>query len=136
MALVKDPVRPADRAEVYRRDGGCIAPLLDQHVEPCRDQSGREVPRTFVKAFTLDHVPPEPGATRISTPRWMVTACWGHGVHNGPGGSVWVTANRDLERIWLWHWYDAPPVAIFVFGRIVGANEIEVARRYMEERKP
>lgn len=117
MAVVKDPVRPADRDEVYRRDNGCIAPQIDPSTGPCRDIFGKVVTldqqRELIrrqdyasrsrrgKVLTIDHVPRKPGSTRISKPRWMVTACWGHGVHNGPGGTVWVTAHRADERRWL-----------------------------------
>jgi hypothetical protein len=103
-ASVKDPVRPADREEVYQRDGGCIAPLVDDTAGQCRTRWGEVRPRDWgithprnrAVFFTLDHVPRQLGATRISRPRWMVTLCWGHGVI-----SHWETAHRQLERDYL-----------------------------------
>lgn len=122
MALVKDPVKVSDRMLVYRRDKGCIAPRLDPNAGPCRTRWGRPVSletqytlifgsgfqhrKMRAETLTLDHVPRFLGSKRISTPRWMVTACWGHGVSNGPGGTVWVTAHRDLERKWLADHYE------------------------------
>lgn len=96
MPFVKDPVRPADREEVYRRDGGCIAPLVDPNAGPCRTRWGRVCDRTYRQAFTLDHVPPSAGGTRVSRPRWMVTVCWGHHVI-----THWATSHRPAEREYL-----------------------------------
>lgn len=122
MALVKDPVTVSARMQVYQRDGGCIAPRLDPNAGPCHNRWGRFVSveaqlmiiwangfharRARAETLTLDHVPRFHGSKRISTPRWMVTACWGHGVNNSPGGSVWVTGHRDLERKYLADHYE------------------------------
>ena len=102
MPWTKDPVRPSDRAEVFERDGQCIAPLVDPNAGPCQSRWGRTCNANDRRAFTLDHVPPAPGSTRVSRPRWMVTLCWGHGVI-----THWETAHRADERDYLRRIYGA-----------------------------
>ena len=95
MSWTKDPVTNSEWQAVIDRDKQCIA-SLDPDAGPCRDRWGRVVPATSLRAATVDHVPPFPGAPRISTRRWMVRICWGHGVHGH-----WETAHRDAERGYL-----------------------------------
>lgn len=103
MSWTKDPVTNAEWQAVIDRDKQCIAPLLDPDAGPCRDRWGRVVPATSLRAATVDHVPPYPGAPRISTRRWMARICWGHGVHGH-----WETAHRDAERAHLEQSYPEP----------------------------
>ena len=103
MSWTKDPVTNAEWQAVIDRDKQCIAPLLDPNAGLCRDRWGQPVLATSLRAATVDHVPPSAGAPRISTRRWMVWICWGHGVHEH-----WETAHRDLERAHLERSYPEP----------------------------
>lgn len=97
----KDPVTPQLRHEILKRDGGCIAPMLDlTQLGTC---SGR---------LTLDHVKDQArmGKRAPSDANHLVTLCEWH--HQGQkAGSVWATTkeHRDWLRMYL-EWVNDVPM--------------------------
>lgn len=78
-----DPVTPQVAEEVIERDlriaGGCVPAYLGAPGD-CRNRWGIVVLPYAREALTLGHVREHSGGIRRSIPRWLVTACWGHGV--------------------------------------------------------
>lgn len=90
----KDPVTPQLRLDVLKRDGGCMAPVLDQSQSlMC---SG---------PLTLDHVKDQPrmGKRAPSDERHLVTLCRYHHIDSG-----WATGHRPLLRQYLAEVADGP----------------------------
>jgi hypothetical protein len=85
-----DKVTPEMHAYIIKRDGGCIAPRVDDDAGPC---SGR---------VTLDHVKTDRrmGKRADSIALCLVSVCEGHSENGMKAGHQWNTANRDLERGW------------------------------------
>lgn len=77
----KDPVTAQVAAEVLARDlriaGGCVPKYLDAPGE-CRNKWGEIHPAHL--QLTLGHVREFSGGQRRSEYRWLVAACWFHGV--------------------------------------------------------
>lgn len=83
----KDPVTPEMRLAILKRDGGCMAVVLDPSQSlMC---SG---------PLTLDHVKDQPmmGKRAPSDERHLVTLCRYHHIDSG-----WATAHRPLLRQYL-----------------------------------
>jgi hypothetical protein len=93
-----DPVTPAIREAVLRRDGGCVAAILSPgHI--CRDQWGRHHASDDLLPMTLDHV--QEGYGRMgkrapSDPAHLVTLCWGAHLL-----THWATSHRPALRAYL-----------------------------------
>lgn len=85
----RDPVTPELRAQILRRDQGCVAPVLDlSQLGTC---SGR---------LEIDHVKSQLriGKRAPSRPENLVTLCSFH--HRGmTAGSTWATTKEHRE--WL-----------------------------------
>lgn len=92
MSRKKDPVTPEVRAAVLKRDGGCVAPILDQQA------SG-----TCWGRLTLDHVKDHPrmGRRAPSDEAHLVTLCEGHTEAGAKAGYQWNTAHRPILRTYL-----------------------------------
>jgi len=102
----RDPVTPAIREAVLRRDGyRCMAPVLDENAGPCHDQWGREVRPGAINALTVDHVGEgRMGKAAKSDADHLVALCWGHHLGSGEhgfGGSIWATSHRPELREYL-----------------------------------
>lgn len=91
----RDPVTPALRAQVLRRDGGCLAPYLGAP-DGCRSAGGYPLPATSLD-LELDHVRDAPmmGKRAPSDTAHLVALCHRH--HQGG----WATRNRPLLRRYL-----------------------------------
>jgi hypothetical protein len=89
----RDPVDPRVALAVFKRDGGCIAPLLGGSAADCW---GR---------LTIEHVKVELriGRRAESILSRMVTLCQGHTEDGRKAGQQWNTtkANRALVRDYL-----------------------------------
>jgi len=86
-------------ADAWRRDRGCVAPLVDPACGPCLDHFGRPIDRTERSGLTFDHVNLD--ATRW--PRWMrpvVVLCAGHHLLTKAGAN-WATSHREELRAYL-----------------------------------
>ena len=93
----KDPVTVAVREAVLRRDGGCVAAVLDRaHV--CRDRWGRSHASTALSKMTVDHVKDQPmmGKRAPSDPEHLATLCWEAHVN-----TRWATSHRPELREYL-----------------------------------
>ena len=94
----KDPVTAALHETVLRRDGGCVAAILDpRHV--CRDQWGRSHGPHVLEMMTLDHVQDGYGRMGLrapSDPAHLVTLCWGAHLL-----TRWATSHRPELRDYL-----------------------------------
>jgi hypothetical protein len=84
-----DPVSPALRQYVFRRDQRCIiATLVRRHIiadrGPCRDRFGHlaraEDPAAGTAAHVRDSAGGRTGRRPRSIPRRLVWCCWGHHV--------------------------------------------------------
>jgi hypothetical protein len=94
----RDRVTPATREAVLRRDGGCVAAILDPG-HWCRDQWGHTHPSIFLDLMTLDHVQEGYGRMGVrapSDPAHLVTLCWGAHLL-----SHWATSHRPELRDYL-----------------------------------
>lgn len=83
---------------LYERDGGCMAPILDPTVGPCRDIWGAEVRRDARWALTVEHCHDGYGkaAKRAKSDRFhTLLLCRFHGVQN------WELVHKDEERDYL-----------------------------------
>lgn len=90
------------RREVISRDDGCVAPRLDRHAGPCRDQWGRETDRLPLDQLEMDYVRHVGAQGRHSAAADHVALCPGH--HRGTGaqrGYVWATNHRPELRAYL-----------------------------------
>jgi hypothetical protein len=91
---------PKLNAELYARDGGCVAPLIDPDCGPCRDVFGHERDRTLRAILTREHV--QDGGTGSMGLRakddlnHLVLACYGH--HTA---SAWCLAHKQDERDYI-----------------------------------
>lgn len=87
----KDPVTPALRLAVLRRDDGCVAPRLGGSFLDCFGE------------LRLDHIKREPrmGLRAESTLGTLVTLCDGHSEAGMRGGHQWNTAHRPELREYL-----------------------------------
>jgi hypothetical protein len=94
----RDPVTSKTRETVLRRDGGCVAAILNpRHV--CRDQWGRLHGPHVLDAMTLDHVQEGYGRMGLrapSDPAHLVTLCAGAHLLTG-----WATSHRPELRDYL-----------------------------------
>lgn len=90
-----DPVRPDVRAGVLRRDGGCVAAIIDREHE-CRDAFGTPHRWDDLDRLTMEHVKARPrmGVRATSDPRHMVAMCHA-------GNLYWGPVHRDEERGYL-----------------------------------
>ncbi len=91
----KDPVSPSVREAVLRRDGGCVAAILDPlHV--CRDSWGTPHRWDIVRLLTVDHVKDQPrlGVRAPSDAGHMVAMCHA-------GNLYWAPTHRPEEREYL-----------------------------------
>ena len=94
-----DGVTPAVREAVIKRDGGCVAALLNAE-DVCRDRWRTAISRHDQSGLTLDHVHEGygmAGKRAKSDPDHLVTLCWGHGVQR------WELANKDRLRRYIVH---------------------------------
>lgn len=89
-----DPVTPALREAVLRRDRGCVARKL-KAPGSCTTRFGWPA---GLDTLELDHVREQPmmGKRAPSDMGHLVSLCWFH--HQGSG---WATANRPLLREYL-----------------------------------
>lgn len=89
----RDPVTPEVAAEVFTRDGGCVAVTLGASPADCW---GR---------LTIEHVKPQlrMGVRAASIPRNLIALCQGHTEDGRRAGAQWNTAkaNRRLVRAYL-----------------------------------
>ena len=95
----RDPVTPEVREAVLRRDGGCVAAVLDPSHWQCRDQWGRGHIAADLSKMTLDHVQEGYGRMGVrapSDPAHLVTLCWGAHLETG-----WATSHRPDLRAYL-----------------------------------
>ena len=96
--MSRDPVTPALRELVLRRDGACVAAKLDPlHV--CRDQWGHPHGAFLLAFMTLDHVQEGYGRMGLRAPSdaaHLVTLCWGAHLL-----SHWATSHRPELREYL-----------------------------------
>lgn len=94
----KDPVTPAIREAVLRRDGQCVAAIVSPgHV--CRDQWGRVHGFLALDKMTLDHVQEGYGRMGVRAPsdrEHLVTLCWGAHLL-----AHWATSHRPELREYL-----------------------------------
>ena len=94
----RDPVTPAIREAVLRRDGQCVAAILDPgHV--CQSQWGVPVFSNDLDRMTLDHVQGGYGRMGVrapSDPAHLVTLCWGAHLL-----THWATSHRPELREYL-----------------------------------
>jgi len=94
----RDPVTPAIREAVLRRDSLCVAWIIDKgHI--CRDQWGREHFPSRLDLMTLDHVQEGYGRMGVrapSDPAHLVTLCWGAHLLTS-----WATSHRPELREYL-----------------------------------
>lgn len=91
----RDPVSPSVHEAVLRRDGGCVAAILDPfHV--CRDAWGMPHRWDSLRLLTVDHVKDEPrmGVRAPSDPAHLVAMCHG-------GNLWWAPTHRPDERAYL-----------------------------------
>jgi hypothetical protein len=97
-----DKVTPEVYEHVMRRDGGCMAPVLDRHVDQCRDQWGSPSSQHDPRALTLQHIWLDYSvkAKRApSKPENLLVLCYGHHEGTGPThGAVWATSEENLDR--------------------------------------
>ena len=94
----RDPVTPAIHEAVLRRDGGCVAAILDP-MHFCRDQWGRPISTVDIGRMTLDHVQEGYGRMGVrapSNPAHLVTLCWGAHLL-----THWATSHRPALRDYL-----------------------------------
>lgn len=92
-----DPVNEETRRFVLRRDGQCVAHVIDErHV--CRDQWGVPHRSDELGKMTLDHVKDAPrmGKRAPSDAAHLVTLCWGAHIRSG-----WATSHRPELREYL-----------------------------------
>jgi hypothetical protein len=97
-------LRAAVVVAVTRRDGGCVAPLLDPKAGPCYDRWGQLMARTEIAKCEIDHWDWRGRGKRRAqaTVEQVVMGCPGHHRGTGPnGGRAWMTANRDLIGKWV-----------------------------------
>ena len=99
-------VTPQVAAEVFERDiriaGGCVPKYLGAPGD-CRDKWGTIVrpeatpfaDRWATPTLTIGHVREHSGGQRRSIPRWLISACWGHGVQG------WELAHTQELRDYL-----------------------------------
>jgi hypothetical protein len=95
-----DRVTPALWAYVVRRDGGCMAPLLDREAGPCRNKWGMVVGRTHENALTVQHLWLDysvKGDRAPSNKEHLLALCYGHHL----GGWATRKASLDLQRAYL-----------------------------------
>jgi len=94
----RDPVTPAIREAVLRRDGRCVAAILDpSHL--CRDRWGELHFQDALDEMTLDHVQEGYGRMGVrapSDPAHLVTLCWGAHLL-----THWATSHRPELREYL-----------------------------------
>lgn len=90
-----DPVTAEVREAVLRRDGRCVASILEPGHE-CRDMYGTTHHPSALSRMTLDHLRLDPGGKRRSLPSQLVTLCYGAHIATG-----WATANRPALRDYL-----------------------------------
>jgi hypothetical protein len=94
----RDPVTPAIREAVLRRDGRCVAAILDlDHI--CLDQWGRQQSPDRLLSMTLDHVQEGYGRMGLrapSDPAHLVTLCAGAHLR-----THWATSHRSELRDYL-----------------------------------
>ena len=94
----RDPVTPAIREAVLRRDGRCMAAILDSsHL--CVDRWGHAQLSTWLDLMTLDHVQEGYGRMGVrapSDPAHLVTLCWGAHLL-----THWATSHRPELRAYL-----------------------------------
>jgi len=106
----RDPVTAQVAAEVFERDiriaGGCVPKYLGAPGD-CKDRWGAIVrtdtrgelipfeDRWATPVLTIGHVREHSGGQRRSVPRWLISACWGHGVQS------WELAHTAELRAYL-----------------------------------
>lgn len=108
----RDLVSPAVADAVLRRDGGCVAHLLDPK-HTCRDRWGYPHSPSISRLLTLDHVKdvllvgepivkrPVGRKHRYRAPSdigHLVALCWGAHINTG-----WATSHRPELREYLRH---------------------------------
>lgn len=95
----------ACRLEVYGRDQGCVARMVDPESGPCYDAWGVVIANGFVLPYDvgeMDYVRLGATGDRHQLPEDHVWLCPGHHRGTGPSrGYVWATANRRKERDYL-----------------------------------
>ena len=94
----RDPVTPALRRSVLKRDGGCVAAAITDDL--CHDQWGTVIPWNALDRMTLDHVQSGGGRMGKRAPSdadHLVTLCPHHHL-NG-----WATSHRPTLRAYLAH---------------------------------
>lgn len=92
------------RAQVYARDGGCVAPRLDPEASRCYDRWGAPLPAMRQRAdeLEMDYVREGARAGRHLLMVDHVMLCPGHHQGAGPnGGHQWGPAHRRAERKYL-----------------------------------
>jgi hypothetical protein len=95
----RDPVTPAIREAVLRRDGQCVAAILDPGHRVCRSRWGDDHAPTELDLMTLDHVQEgygQMGVRAPSDPAHLVTLCWGAHLL-----THWATSHRPELRDYL-----------------------------------
>lgn len=90
-----EPVTSALWWAVVRRDGGCVAALLDRE-HACTNAWGEPARRDDPTALTVDHVREQPGGKRPSDMAHCVALCWGAHILSG-----WATSHRPELRTYL-----------------------------------
>lgn len=94
----KDPVTPAIREAVLRRDGRCVAAILDPG-HACRTQWGVVLDSHDLGAMTLDHIQSGYGRMGLRAPSdlaHLVTLCAGAHLLTS-----WATSHRPALRNYL-----------------------------------
>lgn len=98
------------RDEVYRRDGGCVAPRIDPEAGPCYDRWGKHIISTKVgwTQGEMDYVRLGSRHPRHQDPSDHLWLCPGHHQGRGPSsGYVWATSHRKEQREYLENYYRA-----------------------------
>lgn len=84
---------------VIRRDGQCVAQVLDPSAGLCRDPFGRVQVSWDTAHLTVDHLKDGPMMGQSEDrddPNRAVTLCYGHHIAGG-----WATSHRPLLRVYL-----------------------------------
>lgn len=95
---------PSVRISILRRDGGCVAPVLDWDAGPCYDQWGEPMPlfNPEDRGLEVDYVRLGARGPRHVLEQDHVTLCAGHHRGTGPnGGRMWGPGHRQVERDYL-----------------------------------
>lgn len=94
-----DKVTPELVEYLARRDGGCVAPLVDPRLDTlCTDKWGTVMARTDPRCWTIEHVHEgygKMGDRAKSDPLHTVILCSGHGVQS------WELSHKDDLRGWI-----------------------------------